>query len=203
MVPTSIASAIQRAGRAGRTSSGICYRLYPFTVFQSLPRTTSPEITRIDLTTPLLQLKSLGIDDLMKFEWVTAPPTEIVLRALEGLVAAGMIGEDGRLTPVGEQVAECPVEVNIARMVCDRPCCRLSLYEYCIQLFNSKEFKCGEEILTIAAMTSVQVSGLIFIAISLMYLVPPGGRMYSLFLMAALQGPWQSWNVGNSLPRKG
>lgn len=116
-MPTSVASAIQRAGRAGRTSSGICYRLYPLSVLQSLPRTTSPEITRTDMTTPILQLKSLGIDDLMKFEWVTAPPAESVLRALEGLVAAGMIGENGRLTLVGEQVAECPVEVNIARMV--------------------------------------------------------------------------------------
>lgn len=79
--------------------------------------TTQPEITRTDLTTPILQLKSLGIDDLMKFEWVTSPPAESVLRALEGLYAAGMIGEDGRLTVMGEKVAECPVEVNIARMV--------------------------------------------------------------------------------------
>ena len=69
------------------------------------------------MTTPILQLKSLGIDDLTKFEWVTAPPAEIILRALEGLVAADMIGEDGRLTVIGEQVAEWPVEVNIARMV--------------------------------------------------------------------------------------
>jgi HrpA-like RNA helicase len=53
----------------------------------------------------------------MKFEWVTGPPAETVLRALENLVAAGMVGEDGRLTVVGEKVAECPVEVNIARMV--------------------------------------------------------------------------------------
>lgn len=71
----------------------------------------------MDLTTPILQLKSLGIDDLMKFEWVTGPPAEAVLRALENLVAAGMVGEDGRLTVVGEKVAECPVDVNIARMV--------------------------------------------------------------------------------------
>lgn len=69
------------------------------------------------MTTPILQLKSLGIDDLMKFEWVSAPPAEIVLRALEGLVSAGMIGEDGRLTTIGKDVAECPVEVGIARMV--------------------------------------------------------------------------------------
>ncbi|KAJ7632324.1 P-loop containing nucleoside triphosphate hydrolase protein [Roridomyces roridus] len=126
-VPTSVASATQRAGRAGRTSPG------------TLPLSTPPEITRTDMTTPILQLKSLGIDDLMKFEWVSAPPAESVLRALEGLAAAGMIGEDGRLTVMGEQVAECPVEVGVARM-----------------LFHSKELKCGEEILTIAAMTSVQ-----------------------------------------------
>ncbi|GBE82564.1 Pre-mRNA-splicing factor ATP-dependent RNA helicase prp22 [Sparassis crispa] len=138
-VPISSASATQRAGRAGRTSSGICYRLYPKSALDSIPLTTQPEITRTDLTTPILQLKSLGIDDLMKFEWVTAPPAKSVLRALEGLVAAGMIGEDGRLTVTGEKVAECPVEVNIARM-----------------LFTSKDYNCGEEILTIAAMTAVQ-----------------------------------------------
>ncbi len=76
----------------------------------------------MDLTTPILQLKSLGVDDLMKFEWVTSPPAETILRAIENLVAAGMIGEDGKLTLVGEKVSECPVEVNIARMV------RLSIF---------------------------------------------------------------------------
>ncbi|EIW85298.1 P-loop containing nucleoside triphosphate hydrolase protein [Coniophora puteana RWD-64-598 SS2] len=138
-VPVSQASATQRAGRAGRTSSGFCYRLYPSSVFPTLPFTTPPEITRSDMCTPILQLKSLGIDDLMKFEWISSPPAESMLRALELLVAAGMIGEDGRMTALGEKVAECPVDVGIARM-----------------LFNSKEYRCGEEILTIAAMTSVQ-----------------------------------------------
>lgn len=116
-VKTSAASAAQRAGRAGRTSSGLCYRLYPPFVLDTLPITTLPELTRTDLTTPILQLKSLGIDDLMKFEWVTSPPAESVLRALEGLVASGMLDADGRLTDMGEKVSECPVEVNIARMV--------------------------------------------------------------------------------------
>ena len=69
------------------------------------------------MTTPVLQLKSLGIDDLMKFDWVSAPPAESVLRALEGLHAAGMIDEHGKLTRVGARVAECPVEVGVARMV--------------------------------------------------------------------------------------
>uniref|UniRef100_A0A8H7Y2F8 RNA helicase n=1 Tax=Psilocybe cubensis TaxID=181762 RepID=A0A8H7Y2F8_PSICU len=138
-VPVSAASATQRAGRAGRTSPGICYRLYPMSSFKNLPLTTPPEITRTDMTTPILQLKSLGIDDLVKFDWVSAPPAETVLRALEGLYAAGMIDDTGKLTEMGEQVSECPVEVNIAKM-----------------LFSSKEYKCGEEILTIAAMTAVQ-----------------------------------------------
>lgn len=56
----------------------------------------------------------------MKFEWVTSPPAESVLRAIEGLVASGMLDADGRLTEIGEKVAECPVDVNIARMVSDR-----------------------------------------------------------------------------------
>lgn len=138
-VPTSIASATQRAGRAGRTAPGVCYRLYPESALENLPRSTSPEVTRVDMTTPILQLKSLGINDLMKFEWVTAPPSEVVLRALEGLVASGMIGENGDLTAMGAQVAEFPVEVNIAKM-----------------LFSSQEYSCGDEMLTIAAMTAVQ-----------------------------------------------
>ena len=71
----------------------------------------------MDITTPLLQLKSLGIDDLMKFEWVTSPPAESVLRALEGLMDSDLVDNDGHLTTTGEQIAECPLEVGIARMV--------------------------------------------------------------------------------------
>ncbi|EJD05655.1 P-loop containing nucleoside triphosphate hydrolase protein [Fomitiporia mediterranea MF3/22] len=138
-VPISLASATQRAGRAGRTSSGICYRLYTENAMKLLPATTPPEITRSDMTGPILQLKSLGINDLMKFDWVTAPPAESVLRALEGLVTTGMIDNNGALTAVGEKIAEFPIEVNVARM-----------------LFSSQEHRCGEEMLTIAAMTSVQ-----------------------------------------------
>ncbi|PIL23675.1 hypothetical protein GSI_13424 [Ganoderma sinense ZZ0214-1] len=137
--PISQASATQRAGRGGRTSAGFCYRLYTQRAFEHLQPTTPPEITRTDLSTPIIQLKSLGIDDLMKFEWVSSPPAESVLRSLEGLVNAGMMDGDGRLTVIGEKVAECPVEVSIARM-----------------LFSSKDYTCGEEILTIAAMTAVQ-----------------------------------------------
>ena len=123
-----------------------------------MSRTTAPEIARVDLTTPILQLKALGVDDLVKFEWVTNPPAEAILRALEGLVAAGMVGDDGRMTLAGEKVAECPVDVGVARMVC---CSAIAIEvgpEFRLQLFASKEYQCGEEILTIAAMVAVQVS---------------------------------------------
>ncbi|KIO23400.1 hypothetical protein M407DRAFT_27095 [Tulasnella calospora MUT 4182] len=156
VVPTSRASATQRAGRAGRTSPGICFRLYPESAFNDrsiMPTTTPPEIVRTDLTMPILQLKALGIDDLVKFEWVTNPPAEGVLRALEALIGAGMVGDDGRLTLVGEKVAEWPVEVNIARA-----------------LFSSKEYKCSEEMLTIAAMVSVQD----------VFVIPEGGSAGAL-----------------------
>ena len=156
-VPISRASATQRAGRAGRTAPGVCYRLYTASAAHSLPTVSSPEITRTDLTTPILQLKALGIDDLMKFEWVTGPPAESVLRALEHLVAAGMIGDDGRLTAAGEKVAECPVEVSIARMVSYVKIGPPSDASFLFQLFSSKDYKCGEDILTIAAMVAVQV----------------------------------------------
>jgi ATP-dependent RNA helicase DDX35 len=94
------------------------------------------------MTLPLLQLKALGIDDIMKFEWVSAPSSEAIIRALERLVRSGMIGaEDGRLVEVGAKVAEFGVDVGVASMI-----------------WKSKEMKCSEEILTIAAMVSVQVS---------------------------------------------
>lgn len=53
----------------------------------------------------------------MKFDWITPPPAESVLRALENLVANGMIDSNGALTDIGKKVAECPLEVNVARMV--------------------------------------------------------------------------------------
>ena len=96
---------------------------------------------RSDMALPLLQLKALGIDDIMKFEWITAPSSEAMIRALERLVRSGMIGEeDGRLAEVGAKVAEFGVDIGVASM-----------------LWKSKEMKCSEEILTIAAMVSVQV----------------------------------------------
>ena len=117
IIPISQASAIQRAGRAGRTSPGTCYRLYTSSVFSSLVSTTPPEILRTDLTSPLVQLKALGIDNLTKLEWVTLPPSETIVRALSALVLGGVVDESGNLTDLGKKVAEVPLGVRLACMV--------------------------------------------------------------------------------------
>jgi ATP-dependent RNA helicase DDX35 len=117
VVPASKASASQRAGRAGRTSNGVCYRLYTKPSYDALPAATPPEISRTDLTSIILQLKALGIDDLMKFEWISAPPAETILKAYDTLCLSGLVTDANVLTPVGSKVAECPLEHNIAKMV--------------------------------------------------------------------------------------
>ena len=117
VVPASKASAAQRAGRAGRTSNGICYRLYTKAAYDALPSTTPPELSRTDLTSIVLQLKALGIDDLMRFEWISSPPSKTLLKAYDTLCASGLITDGNHLTAIGSKIAECPLEYNIARMV--------------------------------------------------------------------------------------
>ncbi|XAO24114.1 hypothetical protein I312_102904 [Cryptococcus bacillisporus CA1280] len=144
--PCSLASANQRAGRAGRTSAGKCFRLYPASILPTtnpsspIPLTTAPELVRSDISLYLLQLKALGIDNLAKFDFMSPPPSEMMIRALEFLFCLKAIDDEGRLTrPMGERMAEVPLDPMMAAI-----------------LLNSHEFRCGEEILTIAAMTSVQ-----------------------------------------------
>ena len=79
--------------------------------------TTPPEILRTDLTSPLVQLKALGIDNLTKLEWVTLPPSETIVRALSALVLGGVVDESGNLTDLGKKVAEVPLGVRLACMV--------------------------------------------------------------------------------------
>jgi len=81
--PVSKASAAQRAGRAGRTRPGKCYRLYTPTAHSNLADSTVPEIQRSNLAPVILQLKTLGIDNILRFDYMTAPPAEIMTNALE------------------------------------------------------------------------------------------------------------------------
>ncbi|KAI0997151.1 putative ATP-dependent RNA helicase [Podosphaera aphanis] len=137
--PVSKASAIQRTGRAGRTKPGKCFRLYTESEFQKLPETTIPEIQRSNLAPVILQLKALGIDNVARFHFITSPPAELIIRALELLYSLGALDEYAKLTrPLGTRMAEIAVEPMMAKT-----------------LLSATSFNCLSEILTIAAMTSL------------------------------------------------
>ncbi len=111
------ASAIQRAGRAGRTRSGVCLRLYTQQDFLARPPHQSAEIAREDLAEPALQLHAAGIADLTTFEWFEAPPAPALAAAGTLLARLGAINSDGRLTPVGRQMLRYPVHPRQARLL--------------------------------------------------------------------------------------
>lgn len=124
VTPCSLASANQRAGRAGRTSSGKCFRLYPSSLLPTsnpnspMPITTPPELTRSDISMYLLQLKALGIDNLAKFDFMSPPPSEMMIRAMEFLYCLKAIDDNARLTkPIGERMAEVPLDPMMAAIV--------------------------------------------------------------------------------------
>lgn len=116
--PCSIASLSQRSGRAGRTSPGKCFRLFPSSVLSTLLPTTPPELTRSDLSLLVLQLKSLGIQNVLRFDWMTSPSSAMLERALEFLFCLGALDEDGKLTkPLGVRMAEIPIDVMMGKIV--------------------------------------------------------------------------------------
>eukprot|EP00884_Botryococcus_braunii_P008381 jgi/Botrbrau1/17544/Bobra.0864s0003.1 len=118
VTPVSKASAQQRAGRAGRTSPGKCFRLYTAYSFQhELEDNTIPEIQRTNLGNVVLMLKSLGINDLMNFDFMDPPPTETLFRALEQLYALGALNDKGELTKLGRRMAEFPLDPMMAKMI--------------------------------------------------------------------------------------
>ncbi|XP_008515627.2 probable ATP-dependent RNA helicase DHX35 isoform X3 [Equus asinus] len=89
VVPVSQASANQRAGRGGRSRSGKCYRLYTEEAFDKLPQSTVPEMQRSNLAPVILQLKALGIDNVLRFHFMSPPPAQSMVQALELLYALG------------------------------------------------------------------------------------------------------------------
>ncbi|CAG8537231.1 15639_t:CDS:10, partial [Acaulospora morrowiae] len=140
VVPISKASAQQRAGRAGRVGPGKAYRLYTEESFHELKDASVPEIQRSNLAQVILHLKALGIDNVLRFDFLTPPPAELMMRALELLYSLKALDDYGRLTmPLGMQLAEFPVDPMLGKI-----------------LLDSYKFQCAEEMLSIAAMLSVQ-----------------------------------------------
>uniref|UniRef100_A0A7N9ARY6 RNA helicase n=1 Tax=Mastacembelus armatus TaxID=205130 RepID=A0A7N9ARY6_9TELE len=133
------ASAQQRAGRAGRTRPGKCFRLYTEKAYKTeMQDNTYPEILRSNLGSVVLQLKKLGIDDLVHFDFMDPPAPETLMRALELLNYLAALNDDGDLTELGSMMAEFPLDPQLAKMV-----------------IASCEFNCSNEILSITAMLSV------------------------------------------------
>ena len=138
--PISKASAKQRAGRAGRTRPGKCYRLYTEATYRTeLAETTSPEILRSNLTSVVLTLRAIGIENLVKFDFMDPPAPETMMRALEVLNYIGALDDEGDITPLGHLMSEFPLDPELSKI-----------------LILSEKFKCSEEILTLCAMLSVQ-----------------------------------------------
>ena len=118
VVPTSRASAQQRAGRAGRTAPGKCLRLYPESELARMRASDAPELVRCDLSMYLLQLKALGIDNVARFDYVPpAPPAAHVARALAYLASLQALDAQGRLCSLGEQLAEAPLSPMMLSLI--------------------------------------------------------------------------------------
>jgi len=118
VVPVSQAQARQRAGRAGREAPGKCFRLYTEAAFKSLAPDTVPEIQRVALGATALQLKALGVADVLGFDFLDPPPRGALLRAVELLLALGALrATDGALTPLGAAMARLPVEPAHGRVL--------------------------------------------------------------------------------------
>ncbi|KAE9048213.1 putative pre-mRNA-splicing factor ATP-dependent RNA helicase [Phytophthora rubi] len=138
--PVSKASAKQRAGRAGRSRPGKCFRLCTQEHFRTkLAKETIPQMQRTNLATVALYLLSMGIQDLAHFDFVSPPSPEALIRALEVLFSLGAIDTDCRLIdPLGTQMAEFPVAPALAKV-----------------LLSSFRFDCTREMLSIASVLSV------------------------------------------------
>ncbi|PGH33621.1 pre-mRNA-splicing factor ATP-dependent RNA helicase PRP43 [[Emmonsia] crescens] len=137
--PISKASAQQRAGRAGRTRPGKCFRLYTETAFKKeLIEQTYPEILRSNLSSTVLDLKKLGIEDLVHFDLMDPPAPETLMRALEELNYLACLDDEGNLTPLGRLASEFPLDPALA-----------------VMLISSPEFYCSNEILSITSLLSV------------------------------------------------
>lgn len=116
VVPCSRASADQRAGRAGRVGPGKCFRLYTkWSFYNELELNPTPEILRVNLTSTVLLLLSLGITDLIHFEFMDPPSPETIVKALELLYSLGALSSRGGLTSIGRKMAEFPIDAMFAK----------------------------------------------------------------------------------------
>lgn len=139
ITPISQANSGQRSGRAGRTGPGKAYRLYTEKAYQDeLYIQTIPEIQRTNLANTVLLIKSLGVKDLLDFDFMDPPPQETITTSLFDLWALGALDNVGELTDLGSKMNAFPMDPSLAKL-----------------LIMSEDYGCSEEMITIVSMLSV------------------------------------------------
>ncbi len=116
--PVSRASADQRAGRAGRTRRGVCLRLYTLGDYQRRPAFDAPELARLDLSEPLLELAAQGVD-AGSLDWLDPPPPAALEAARALLARLGATDAGGAVTPLGRRMARFPLHPRLGRLLCE------------------------------------------------------------------------------------
>ncbi|WLQ49765.1 ATP-dependent RNA helicase HrpA [Streptomyces poriferorum] len=116
------ASANQRKGRCGRTSDGICIRLYSEDDFLTRAEFTDPEILRTNLASVILQMTAAGLGDIEKFPFIDPPDHRNIRDGVQLLQELGALDPEEkdpkkRLTPLGRKLSQLPVDPRLARMV--------------------------------------------------------------------------------------
>ena len=141
--PVSQASANQRKGRCGRTSDGICIRLYSEEDFAARPEFTDPEILRTNLASVILQMAALDLGEVASFPFIDPPDSRQVTDGIRLLTELGAVGADGKgargLTETGRTLARLPVDPRLGRMI-----------------IEAGQNGCAREVLVIAAALSIQ-----------------------------------------------
>lgn len=109
-------AADQRAGRAGRLSSGVCYRMWTAATHQRMAEHRVPEIEEADLSSLMIEMMVWGVEDVRSLTWLTPPPAASVSQAKETLEQIGAI-ENGKITPHGKQIHALACHPRIAHML--------------------------------------------------------------------------------------
>ena len=141
ITPISQANASQRAGRAGRTGPGKAYHLFTEQAFKNdLYIQTIPEIQRTNLSNTVLLLKSLGVKDLLDFDFMDPPPQDTITTSLFDLWALGALDNIGELTSLGRSMTAFPMDPSLAKLLI---------------IATESSYQCSSEMLTIVSMLSV------------------------------------------------
>ncbi|MEM7027658.1 MAG: ATP-dependent RNA helicase HrpA [Pseudomonadota bacterium] len=133
------AAADQRKGRCGRTSEGICIRLYNQDDFDARQAYTQPEILRTNLASVILQMKVLNLGDIQRFPFLEPPDDKLINDGINVLKEINALSPNGRLTKSGRKIARMPIEPRFACM-----------------LLAAKEYQCITEMLIIVSALSIQ-----------------------------------------------